>query len=100
MLIDRLRRLALDYHHRTSRIPCGERVSASLAKHLGRVDSILDVGCGDGENARRLAAATGAQRVEGVDVVIRERTSIDVKQYDGLHLPFPDRSFGAVSLVD
>jgi hypothetical protein len=40
----------LAYHHRTSRGPQGERVVASLSKQLGRVESLLDVGCGDGKN--------------------------------------------------
>jgi SAM-dependent methyltransferase len=100
MLLEPLKRLALDYHHRTSRVPCGERVGASLAKHLGRVDSLLDVGCGDGANARRLAKSSGASRVVGVDVHQRATTFIDVQVYDGLHLPFADRSFDAVSIID
>lgn len=95
-----LQRLALDYHHRTSRLPHGERVVGSLAKHLGRVSSILDVGCGDGVNLTRLASASGATRIAGVDVVVRPHAVVDVTRYDGQHLPFADASFEAVSIVD
>lgn len=90
----------LAYHHRTSRIPHGERVVASLAKQLGQVDSLLDVGCGDGNNTQQLALRAGATRVVGVDVVVRPTAVIEVHSYDGVHLPFPDRSFDAVSIVD
>ncbi len=92
--------LLLQYHHRTSRLPQGERVTASMAGHLGRVESLLDVGCGDGKNTRRLADLCGAAKVAGVDVVIRKQTFIDVTEYDGTSVPFPDRSFVAVTLVD
>lgn len=100
MVLDALKRAALAYHHRTSRVPCGERVSASLSRHLGRVDSLLDIGCGDGQNTKRLAATAGATLVAGVDVLVRPSAVIDVTPYDGLHVPFPDGSFDAVSLVD
>ncbi len=100
MIFDALKRAALEYHHRTSRIPCGERVTASLARHLGRAASLLDVGCGDGVNLTRLAAECGATKVAGVDVLVRPNAVIDVVPYDGLHLPFPDRSFEAVSIID
>jgi SAM-dependent methyltransferase len=92
--------LLLQYHHRTSRLPQGERVTASMARHLGRVESLLDVGCGDGKNTRRLADLCGATKIAGVDVVLRKQTFIDVTAYDGMNVPFPDRSFDAVTLVD
>jgi SAM-dependent methyltransferase len=100
MLFDAIKRRALAYHHRTSRIPQGDRVVASLASHLGRVDSLLDVGCGDGVNLTRLGQAAGATRIAGVDVVVRPSAAVGVVPYDGRTLPFPDRSFEAVSLVD
>jgi SAM-dependent methyltransferase len=90
----------LRYHHETSRLPQGQRVSASLAGHLGKVGSLLDIGCGDGNNTTRIAALCGATEVAGVDVVIRKETFIDVRPYDGKNVPFPDQSFDAVTLVD
>lgn len=73
---------------------------ASLAKQLGRVDSLLDVGCGDGSNTLALAQRAGARRVVGVDVVIRSTAVIEVQSYDGVHLPFASCSFDGVSIVD
>jgi SAM-dependent methyltransferase len=36
----------------------------------------------------------------GVDVVVRPGSSIDVQQYDGKTLPFPDASMDVVLLID
>lgn len=99
-MLNRIKQGFLSYHHRTSRIPQGERVVASLAKQLGHANSLLDVGCGDGKNTLALARQVGATRVMGVDVVVRPTAVIEVQSYDGVHLPFPDRSFDAVSIVD
>jgi SAM-dependent methyltransferase len=99
-VLERLKQGFLAYHHRTSRIPGGERVVASLARHLGQVGSLLDIGCGDGVNTRTLATRVGATRVVGVDVLVRPTAVIEVHPYDGIHLPFPDRSFDAVTIVD
>jgi SAM-dependent methyltransferase len=90
----------LQYHHRGSRLPQGQRVTASMASHLTDVDSLLDIGCGDGKNTARLADLCGATKIAGVDVVIRKETFIDVSAYDGKNVPFPDASFDAVTLVD
>ncbi len=100
MLLDNVKRWALDYHHRTSRIPQGERVTASVARHIGHAESLLDVGCGDGNNLLRVADIVGAKKHQGVDVVVRPTAVIPVIQYDGLHLPFEDRSFEAVTMID
>jgi SAM-dependent methyltransferase len=100
MVLEAIKRRALAYHHRTSRGPQGERVVRSLSAHLGRLDSLLDIGCGDGVNLRKLAAAANATRFAGVDVFVRPTATIDVIHYDGHNLPFPDKSFDGVTLVD
>ena len=100
MVLDAIKRRALAYHHRSSRGPQGERVVRSLSAHLGRLDSLLDIGCGDGVNLKKLAAAANASRFAGVDVLVRPSATIDVVEYDGHNLPFPDRSFDGVTLVD
>src|SRR5438477_9781457 len=99
-LDDAIKKVALDYHHRTSRIPYGERVVSSLANHVGQADSILDLGCGDGENLLRLADRLGAKKFVGVDVELRPHARVEVVSYDGLHVPFADDSFDVVSLID
>jgi SAM-dependent methyltransferase len=38
--------------------------------------------------------------VVGVDVVVQPDSVIPIEHYDGLKLPFPDRSFDSVVLID
>jgi SAM-dependent methyltransferase len=95
-----LKRWALGYHHRTSRIPQGQRVTASIARHIERADRLIDVGCGDGNNALAIGNLVGAKELVGVDVLVRPTARIHVVPYDGLSLPFPARSFDAVTLID
>ena len=99
-MLERLKQGLLAYHHRTSRLPQGQRVVASLARHLDRASSLLDVGCGDGRNTLALARAIGAETVAGVDVRVSPTAAVPVHPYDGVHLPFPDRAFEAVAIVD
>ena len=90
----------VDLYFATNRDVRSDRVTRSLAKQLGLVDSLLDVGCGDGRYTRRLAEEAGASRACGVDVKVREHTYIEVQKYDGHSLPFPSQSFDAVTMVD
>jgi ubiquinone/menaquinone biosynthesis C-methylase UbiE len=87
-------------HHRRVQVPRVERVGAALAKLLGPTESLLDVGAGDGSLARRVADRVGAARVEGVDVLLQPEPQIEVRAYDGVHLPYPDGAFSAVMLSD
>ncbi|APR76423.1 Hypothetical protein A7982_01770 [Minicystis rosea] len=87
-------------HHRRVHLPRVDRVARALANQIGAARSVLDVGCGDGTVARKIAEAVGADRVAGVDIKVRAEVAIDVTSYDGTHLPFPDRSFDAVVISD
>ncbi len=61
---------------------------------------VLDLGAGDGQIAMALMRLRPDLKVEGVDIVPRARTLIPVTQYDGKTLPFADKSFDYVTIVD
>ncbi len=61
---------------------------------------VLDVGCGDGLVAARIAAARPGLTFKGIDVLPRAHTHVPVELFDGKHIPHEDRSFDAVMMVD
>lgn len=79
------------------------RVS-KLCEHLTAMiplnSSILDVGCGDGELARMIAEKRRDTDISGVDVLVRPDTKIPISEFNGVTLPFPDKSFDLVMFID
>lgn len=75
-----------------------------LAQHLdpllGPEARVLDVGAGDGRLAAVLAAARPDLQLRCVDVQVRPTSAFPVDRYDGVRLPFDDRAFDAVLLID
>src|SRR5271167_4258767 len=98
--MDLLKRALFSAHHHRVHVPRVERVATALAAQIGRAGSLLDIGCGDGTVARDIAGRVGAGRVAGVDIKVRPSVAIEVKAYDGLHLPYPDAAFEAVVISD
>ena len=75
-----------------------------LAGHLAEFSpigaSVLDVGCGDGQVARIMLARRPDLQISGVDVLLREHTSIKVDLFDGANLPSENGSKDIVMFVD
>jgi SAM-dependent methyltransferase len=76
-----------------------EHVFRAVAE--ARPERFLDVGCGTGELAARVAADLGAE-VAGVDtssrmVELTRQQGVDAAVADAVDLPFADRSFDAVA---
>lgn len=82
-------------HNRRVRVLCDH-----LAAVLPQGARVLDVGCGDGLVARRIAERRPDVEVHGIDVLVREHTHIPVEPFDGDRIPFPDRSWDVVMFVD
>lgn len=100
VFIDDFKKLAFEQHHSAVTLPRAERLRAALLRQIGRASSLLDVGAGDGTVAKSVGEAAGAERIEGVDVILRPHRVIDVRKYDGLTLPYENRSFEVVTISD
>lgn len=81
----------------------GRRVRI-LSQHLARVipdgGRVLDLGSGDGSVAASLMRLRSDLAIEGVDVLVRAKTLIPTTWFDGNVLPFEDKSFDYVTIVD
>ncbi|MBW2388412.1 MAG: class I SAM-dependent methyltransferase [Deltaproteobacteria bacterium] len=81
----------------------GRRVRV-LSHHLEALlpvnGHILDVGCGDGTLDASLQTLRPDLRIEGIDVLVRPKAKIPVREFDGLVIPHPDDSFDCVVFVD
>lgn len=95
-----LKRAFYEVHRRAVQIPRAIRVTDTFARLGGSAESLLDVGAGDGAIAAEVARRLGAQRVLGVDVLVRPVAYIEVRSYDGERLPFEDEAFEVVTISD
>lgn len=75
-------------------------LSNLLAAHIPQNSFVLDIGCGDGALASSVAGLRRDLQIEGVDVMVMPSVSINVRKFDGLNLPFPDRSVDVAMFVD
>jgi SAM-dependent methyltransferase len=75
-------------------------LAGHLAAKIPQRGRVLDVGAGDGQVAAAVMALRPDLSFEGVDVLIRPVTHIPVTKYDGDTLPFADRAFDYVTVVD
>ncbi|GJL73562.1 MAG: hypothetical protein NMNS01_27610 [Nitrosomonas sp.] len=94
-----LRELAVKSHHKTIFKRRIQALTKAIVPHL-KPGQILDVGCGNG----MLASVVGQQRpdieIQGVDIYLRPKSYIPVKQFEGDTLPFDDNTFTSVMIVD
>jgi SAM-dependent methyltransferase len=75
-----------------------------LSQHLSRLfpaqAKVLDIGCGDGLLASLIQELRPDVSIQGIDVLIRPKTHIQVTKFDGTTIPFIDDTFDAVMFVD
>lgn len=66
----------------------------------GPLESALDFGSGDGYFCHHLTEGGAVRRISPVDVVQRRHSLVRPQLYDGVRLPFADRSFDLCYAVD
>ncbi len=97
-------RLLLDLLGKTHQRFVFQRRSQVLARNISALleegSSVLDVGCGNGQIAALMIQEKPSLRVTGVDIHARPSCAIPFALYDGTTIPYPDRYFDAVILVD
>jgi SAM-dependent methyltransferase len=71
-----------------------------LAAQVPQGASVLDVGCGDGTIASRIAELRPDISIQGVEFLVRPGCKIECRSFDGLTLPYPDASFDVCLFVD
>src|ERR1700751_5573849 len=62
--------------------------------------SVLDIGCGDGTIASLIGERRPQLALEGVEVIPRPACRVPCRAFDGVKLPFLDRSFDVCLFVD
>ena len=75
-------------------------LTQNIAHLITEGSTILDVGTGDGSIAHNIKKQKLAAEVAGIDVLIRPKTAIPVKQFDGQKIPYNDDSYDIVLFVD
>jgi ubiquinone/menaquinone biosynthesis C-methylase UbiE len=75
-------------------------LAQSIAAMISPGWRIVDVGCGDGRLAALVCQAVPDLKMEGVEVRPRQDCVIPYQTFDGITLPFPDRSVDCCLFVD
>lgn len=75
-----------------------------LVDHIGALvpagAQMLDVGTGDGQIAMMIGQQQPDTQVQGIDIMLRDKTHIPVTLFDGTTIPFADDSVDVVTFVD
>ncbi len=77
-----------------------KRLCDQVTSLIPKDSSLLDVGCGDGLLSSRIKDVRLDISLRAVDILIWDKTYIQVEQFDGKTLPYSDRSVDAVLFVD
>ncbi|WP_413207203.1 class I SAM-dependent methyltransferase [Rhodospirillum sp. A1_3_36] len=77
-----------------------EHLPPRLAPHFDGTETVLDVGCANGQMALELTRYRPGLSVSGVDIFVPDKPLIPFTRYDGMTLPYGDNAFDSVTLLD
>lgn len=77
-----------------------QRLRDHLAALIPEDTQVLDVGSGDGMLVFLLAQRRPDIKIRGIDVLVRDRTHIQIDPFDGRVIPYGHASFDVVTFVD
>lgn len=75
-------------------------LAQGVASIFPACSTLLDVGCGDGTIAKQLAQRVPGLKATGAEYSPRADCAIPCTSFDGVHLPFEDKSFDCCMFID
>ncbi|HWY68178.1 MAG TPA: class I SAM-dependent methyltransferase [Terriglobales bacterium] len=76
------------------------QLGQTIANLLPANARVLDIGCGDGLLSSQIVKKRSDLVVQGIDVLVRNKTFIPVTEFDGAVIPYANDSFDVAILVD
>jgi len=76
------------------------QLTRKIADLLPSNARVLDVGCGDGLLASEILKLRPDLRLEGIDILLRTKSFIPIRKFDGFTIPYRDSNFDVVMFVD
>lgn len=100
-----MKRLLLTLHTKLLRNTLGVTQRNNIIRYISPLlgdapASVLDIGCGNGSFSHHLMQAKPNLSITGVETVVRPDCAIPHQPYDGHTLPFADKSFDYVILIN
>jgi len=86
-------------HNKVAHYTRVDAILKEVANWISNGDKVLDVGCGDGLLSKKLTKLKNIN-IEGVETVKQPDSLIPIKLFDGKILPYPDKSFDKILLID
>jgi SAM-dependent methyltransferase len=88
------------YHQRYIHQRRVDVLAGHFSQMIARDATVLDVGCGDGSLAARIAQSRPDVTIRGIDVLVREGSAIPIEAFDGINIPLPTDAVDTSIMID